>query len=164
MSYKPGEVCDYLDLPSSTLRYYARTYADYLSPSVRLRRRRYTDLDLEILQKIKRLSSKEGKTVAEIKPLLAKMPIDHEPITDAEESPKSSSSIISMGLLRDFEKLLNKRDAGRDEKLDQVDDKLDQIIAAQQEILADNQRLKSELDALEDRGFWDRVLNRKPPK
>jgi hypothetical protein len=62
------------------------------------------------------------------------MPIDHKPITDAESG----------------------------EKLDQVDDKLDQIIAAPQEILTDNQRLKSGLDALEDRGFWDRVLNRKP--
>jgi hypothetical protein len=64
------------------------------------------------------------------------MPIDHKPITDAESG----------------------------EKLDQVDDKLDQTIAAPQEILTDNQRLKSGLDALEDRDYGDCVLNPKRSK
>lgn len=45
--------------------------------------------------------------------MYAEIPIDHEPITDAEESPKFSNSKLSIELLRDFEKLLNKRDAER---------------------------------------------------
>ena len=136
MAYKPGEVSNYLDIPSSTLRRYARLFGKYLSPSAQGRRRQYTEQDLEILQKIKTASA-EGVPIEEIGPLLDEMPIDHQPIEDDTAEPPSS--IIPMEIRRDLERII-KQDEITNDKLDQILERLGQI---------ENKP-----------SFWDRILGR----
>ena len=125
MTYKPGEVSNYLDIKPSTLRRYARLFAEYLSPSAQGRRRKYTDQDLEILQKVKTLSG-DGLPIAEIGPLLAEMPIDHETVIDGDQAAAPGSSIIPMEIRRDLEKII-KQDEITNDKLDQIIDRLDRL-------------------------------------
>ena len=125
MTYKPGEVSNYLDIKPSTLRRYARLFAEYLSPSAQGRRRKYTDQDLEILQKIKTLAG-DGMPIAEIGPLLAEMPIDHETVIDGDQAATSGSSIVPMEIRRELESI-SKRDEVTNDKLDQILERLERM-------------------------------------
>ena len=131
MLYKPGEVSDYLNIPSSTLRRYARLFSKYLSPSAQQRRRKYTSTDLEIFEKIKTLSA-DGVLIDEIGPLLDEMPIDHEDIIEGESQERAIVP-VNPEVIRKF---------------DNMDDKLDQLLAEIAQLRA----------ALEDakKPFWKR--------
>ena len=139
MTYKPGEVSNYVDIKPSTLRRYARLFSKYLSPSAQGRRRKYTDQDLEILQKIKTLSG-EGVKIDDIGPLLAEMPIEHETVIDGDQAASSGSSIVPMEIRRELESI-SKRDEVTNDKLDQILERLDRM---------ENKP-----------SFWDRILGRR---
>ena len=85
MLYKPSEVSQFLNMPGSTLRRYARLFKDYLSPTAQLRRRKYTPQDIEIFEKVRNLSA-EGVPIDDISGHLDNMPIDHEPIAENQQT------------------------------------------------------------------------------
>ena len=120
MLYSPGEVSDYLNIPSSTLRRYARLFKEYLSPSAQQRRRKYTTTDLEIFEKIKTLSA-NGVLIDEIGPLLDEMPIDHAEIIEGESQERAIVP-VNPEVIRKF---------------DNVDNKLDQLLAEIAQLRAD---------------------------
>ena len=128
MLYSPGEVSNYLNIPSSTLRRYARLFKEYLSPSAQRRRRKYTTIDLEIFEKIKTLSA-EGVLIDEMGPLLAEMPIDHAEIILEDDSKESSRAIVPVNpeVIRNFAN---------------VDNKLDQLLAEIAQLRADLEAAK----------------------
>ena len=131
MLYSPGEVSNYLNIPSSTLRRYARLFSKYLSPSAQGRRRKYTTIDLEIFEKIKTLSA-EGVLIDEMGPLLAEMPIDHAEIIEGESQERAIVP-VNPEVIRKF---------------DNVDNKLDQL-------LAEIAQLRADLEAAK-KPFWKR--------
>lgn len=51
--FSPGEVSDMLDVPTSTLRRWARQFTPFLSGGARKRRRRYSQKDLTIFARIR---------------------------------------------------------------------------------------------------------------
>lgn len=57
MPYTPGQVSSMLKIPPSTVRLYAKLYADFLSPQDGRKHRLYTETDLVILARIKDLRS-----------------------------------------------------------------------------------------------------------
>lgn len=69
--FNPGEVCDILKIPASTLRTNSRTYAEFLSEKTEYRRT-YNDADIEILRLIREMN-KAGKTQTTIKAALQKL-------------------------------------------------------------------------------------------
>ena len=125
MLYSPGEVSDYLNIPSSTLRRYARLFKEYLSPSAQQRRRKYTTTDLEIFEKIKTLSA-NGVLIDEIGPLLDEMPIDHAEIIEGESQDRAIVP-VNPEVIRKF---------------DNVDNKLDQLLAEIAQLRADLESAK----------------------
>lgn len=57
MYYSPSQVSEILGIPASTVRHYAKTFAEYLSPQGARKQRLYTDQDLLVFARIKDLSS-----------------------------------------------------------------------------------------------------------
>ena len=136
MLYKPSEVIIFLDMPSSTLRRYARLFKEHLSPTGQLRRRKYTAQDIEIFEKIKTLSA-EGVPIDDISSRLDDMPIEHEPITDKTDQTDQRAIVpINPEVIRQF---------------DNMDDKLDRLLI---EIAA----LRAEVK----RPWYQRIFRRPP--
>lgn len=99
--YPPGEVSEFLAIPPSTLRHYAKVFATHLSPSAQGRRRLYNDQDLTTLQEIKRLSDK-GKRLDEIKEALGENIVVDEDLD--QDQPQTSLAVIS-NIQKDFENI-----------------------------------------------------------
>ena len=139
--YPPGKISEYLNIPASTLRHYAKIYAAHLSPSAQGRRRLYTDQDLETLQRIRELSD-QGNTSDEIRQALGEI-ITIDQVDD--QQPSSSLALIP-AISKEFESLH----------------------AILKQMSDDQQTLKDEIAALRreldqaQRPFWDRIFKRKP--
>jgi DNA-binding transcriptional MerR regulator len=114
MLYKPSEVSQFLDMPPSTLRRYARLFKKYLSPTGQQRRRKYTTQDIEIFEKIKTLSA-DGVPINDISGHLDNMPIDHQPVENTERGIMPANPEVMQSL------------ESTDAKLDQILERLDRM-------------------------------------
>ena len=136
--YQPGETAKILDLPGSTLRHYAVTYKDFLSPGARGRRRSYTDKDLATLEKVRSLSD-SGLGINEIMQVLGE---DQENVIDETEEVQPTSSLAVLPTM-----------------LFQMNDTLTQIHDDQQALRDEVKALRQELKETR-RPVWERIFKR----
>lgn len=94
--YTPGQVSTMLSIPVSSLRRYAKIFADYLSPGAKRRKRQYSDDDVLVLKRIRELAG-NGMTTEEIKEVLTLVP--------QEDKPPDSALALMPTILEEFETL-----------------------------------------------------------
>lgn len=120
------------DLPESTLRKYAKDYAEYLSPFAGLRHREYTDLDARILRLIVDMKAKRQSPDDIDVTLRSLQAGDWEQLPELEEAAQSlvptESAMISLqskssALQREIavlREMLDKERADRSELLQKI--------------------------------------------
>jgi len=154
MSYTPGYISDFLNVPGSTLRRWAVRFEKYLSPQPPEagRHRVYTNQDLETFRTIRDLTAK-GQGLKTIETVLQTLPpgafaSDQEPASPkqdqaAQDEPLPGSALMVMGFSRE----LGNHDA--------------QLKALQDQINLQNDRLAAltEFLALP----WYKRLGKQPP-
>ena len=135
--YQPGDASQILNIPSSTLRYYARTFSAHLSQSAQGRRRVYTDLDLETLHRIRELSDL-GETTNQILAALGETVV----VDEVEDTPNPGKGLALLP-----------------GALFQMNDDLTEIKENQAALLSEMELLRQELKEAR-RPFWERIFKR----
>lgn len=101
MSYSPGEICENLNVPASTLRRWADRFQNIISPQPGEagRHRQYTAADFETFRQIRDLAAK-GHSLRSIHNILQVIPPGRKPEPDPEpEPPKSENQSDTTALM-----------------------------------------------------------------
>jgi DNA-binding transcriptional MerR regulator len=151
----PAQAAGLLGVSGSTLRRWSSDYADRLSEAARPgpgRKRSYTPDDLATLQRARDLLN-AGKSPIEVGALLGVAPAALTPTGAALVTLPSMAGELAQAI----EVIGQLQQIAQSTRAD-----LDRLRDEHAGTRADLDRLQAELSALERRGFWDRVLNRKP--
>lgn len=101
MSYNPGQICENLSVPASTLRRWADRFQDMLSPQPAEagRHRSYTSADFEVFRQIRDLAA-AGNSLKSIENILRVIPPGRRPAVDPDpEPPKSDNQADTSALM-----------------------------------------------------------------
>ena len=128
--YTPKQVKALLSLPGSTLRRYAKVYADYLSQEANQARRNYTEQDISTLARIRDLSQLR-RSVDEIKDQLQLVVDD-----GGEDGQEDITALALPGIL---------------EQVNEYKADLEREIAARQSLQVEFDQVKERLAAMEER-------------
>lgn len=142
----PSQLAALLEVDPSTLRRWARLFADHLSPGAHGKRRRYTGQDMATLTRARDLL-RAGKPAAEVGELLA---------TVAEES-RDLPAVAALQLPALAAELLEAR-----ETLRALAAHVAELGAGQEADHARIADLESRLAAFERQGWLSRLLGRRP--
>lgn len=98
-AYKIGEACKLLDIQPYVLRYWETEFAALEPQKSQSGQRVYTDAEIEVIRRIKRLLYEEGYTIAGAKKKLetdrAAGLDDHGPLFQAEEPSTSTAPNVA---------------------------------------------------------------------
>ena len=128
--YTPKQVKELLSLPGSTLRRYAKVYADYLSQEANQARRNYTEQEIGTLARIRDLSQLR-RSVDEIKEQLQLVVDD-----GGDDGQEDITALALPGIL---------------EQVNEYKADLEREIAARQSLQVEFDQLQDRLDAIEER-------------
>ena len=128
--YTPKQVKALLSLPGSTLRRYAKVYADYLSQEANQARRNYTEQDISTLARIRDLSQLR-RSVDEIKDQLQLVVDD-----GGDDGQENITALALPGIL---------------EQVNEYKADLEREIAARQSLQVEFDQVKERLAAMEER-------------
>jgi DNA-binding transcriptional MerR regulator len=174
MHYTPAQVQEMLDIPGSTLRYYAKRFEDQLTPRGGRKHRLYTDQDVTILSHIRDLAAANipldviaGRLRSDLPPLdqadhvrnsLALVPTIAAEIANAQETARAAAARVDQ--LR--------------QQVDRQAVELDQLRAAAaraDQLAADHDQLRQQVDrqateleelrAAAARPWWKKVISKK---
>lgn len=172
----PAQAAALLGVSGSTLRRWSDDYADRLSEAASPgagRKRTYTPDDLAVLQRAAALL-KAGKPPAEVGALLGVVPESLAPTGSALVTlPKIAGDLSQAIEVIGHLKTIAQAQAAEVDRLRAEHEQHAQALAdiqrqqaeqatAHAATRAEIAALRDELQALDRRGFWDRLLNRKP--
>ena len=141
----PAQVADMLGVSSSTLRLWSKQFADHLSEAARPgagKRRTYTADDLALLQRA-HAALHDGRTVADVNILLG---------VPAGSGVALVTTAAMIGELQAARATIADLAALQTANADAIGKLTNEV-----------QALRSEVDAMQRRGFWARLFNRPAP-
>jgi len=147
--YTPGQVSDMLDIPSSTLRRYAKEFSSHLSEEAQEpgRKRRYIELDLVILARARKLLN-TGQSPKEVNKMLFV-------VEDQELEYEENSSLALVPGISQAIEAINARANEIMLTINTLEDRQDRTENTQEDML---KRMEA-LEARHSKRFIDKLLD-----
>lgn len=140
----PKAASELLNIPTSTIRRYAKTFKKYLSPEAQKRRRVYTDQDLAILSQIRDLSNK-GFSLADIPEYL-------DNTIDIGDTPQPRRALTLPGVTEAIDEIRSQFEQYQDSQDNRFDEIQKSIDALEAERLEREER--------DRRPWWKKITGR----